>query len=83
MNRKVRILSLLLALVLSLGVLASCDGGGGNIQTGDRVNGSWDNVDFKGSELVVSLSANDPEESNMGTSILYTKGPDKASTDKV
>ncbi|MBP3436347.1 MAG: hypothetical protein J6K61_00360 [Clostridia bacterium] len=84
MNKKARILSLFLALVLSLGALASCSGdGGGNIQTGDRVNGSWDDVDFKGSELVVSLSANNPEESNMGTSILYTKGPDKASTDKV
>ncbi|MBP3437686.1 MAG: hypothetical protein J6K61_07285 [Clostridia bacterium] len=83
MKKLCRGISLALALILSLGVLASCNGGGGNTQTGDRVNGSWDNVDFGGNTLVVNLSANIPSETTMGACTAYTMGPDKASTDKV
>ena len=85
MKKHIRFLALALALVLSLGLLASCNGGGGgNTQTGDRgENGSWDNVDFDGKTLKVSVSVNQPNETTMPECSRYTKGPDKTSSDNV
>ncbi len=85
MKKHVRFLALALALVLSLGLLASCNGGGGgNTQTGDRgENGSWDNVDFDGNTLKISVSVNQPDETTMPECSIYTKGPDKTSSDNV
>ncbi|MBQ8907451.1 MAG: hypothetical protein IJY71_02565 [Clostridia bacterium] len=85
MKKPIRFLALALALVLSLGVLASCNGGGaGNVQTGNRgEDGSWDDVDFGGSTLKISVSANRPNETTMPECSIYTKGPDKTSSDNV
>ena len=85
MKKHIRFLALALALILSLGVLASCNGGGGgNTQTGGRgEDGSWDDVNFGGNELVVMVSANKPSETTLGASSAYTKGPDKTSSDNV
>ena len=85
MKKYIRFLALALALVLSLGILASCNGGGGgNTQTGDRgEDGSWDDVDFGNKELKVMVSANEPNETTLGASVVYTKGPDVTSSDNV
>ncbi|MBQ8907452.1 MAG: hypothetical protein IJY71_02570 [Clostridia bacterium] len=85
MKKHIRIFALALALVLSLGVLASCNGGGaGNVQTGGRgEDGSWDDVDFGGSTLKISVSVNAPNETTMPECSRYTKGPDKTSSDNV
>ena len=85
MKRSMRFLALALALVLSLGLLASCNGGGGgNTQTGDRgEDGDWSDVDFGGKILKISVSANQPNETTMPECSIYTKGPDKTSSDNV
>ena len=88
-----RILSLLLALIMCLGVLVSCGGvvnsgdgggGGGNGGGGDRTeDGSWDNVDFEGQEVRLCISAHQSPECNFPAADIYTKGPDTAGSNEV
>ena len=78
-----RILALLLALATLLTLLASCDGGRGNGDGGDRVGDSWDGVDFKGQEVRMSISVNQYEECSFPAASIYTKGPDEAGTNEV
>ena len=57
--KKLRIISLLLVAFMLLGVLASCGGPGSVVNNaGDRVNGSWEGVDFQGQAVNISLSVN-------------------------
>ena len=79
-----RIISLLLALVMCLGVLASCDGGrdGGN-DGGDRVGEGWDGVNFEGQEVVFCVSKHQTPECLFPAADRYTKGPDEESGDKI
>ena len=88
-----RILSMLLALIMCLGVLVSCGGvvnsgdgggGGGNGGGGDRTeDGSWDNVDFEGQEVRLCISAHQSPECNFPAADIYTKGPDTAGSNEV
>ena len=79
-----RILCLLLSLVLCLGVLASCNGGGGNTGGGERgEDGSWAGVDFDGQEVRLCVSAHQTPECNFPAADIYTKGPDTAGTNDV
>ena len=82
--KKTRIICLLLALVLCLGVLASCDNGGGNQGGGDRgTDGSWDGVDFEGQTVNFCVSVNKYSECLFPAADRYTKGPDASSSDKI
>ena len=80
-----RILCLLLALVTCLGVLASCgDETGGATDGGDRVNGSWDGVDFGGTEVKMAYSNNRViDETTFPAADIYTKGPDEVGDNEV
>ena len=82
--KKLRIISLLLVAFMLLGVLASC-GGSGNVvnNAGDRVNGSWEGVDFKGQAVNISLSVNKYVECSFPAASVYTKGPDSAGSNEV
>ena len=82
--KKTRIISLLLVLVLCLGVLASC-GGTSEVQNdgGDRVNGSWDGVDFGGQQVNFCISINQYVECSFPAASVYTKGPDTAGSNEV
>ena len=81
--KKARIICLLLALVLSLGALASCSGLGSNSDGGDRVGDSWDGVDFKGQTVRLCISAHQTPECNFPAADIYTKGPDTAGSNEV
>ncbi|MBE6567796.1 MAG: hypothetical protein E7657_03955 [Ruminococcaceae bacterium] len=82
--KKARIVCLLLALVLCLGVLASCDGGGGGADGGDRgEDGSWASVDFDGQKVRLCVSAHQTPECNFPAADIYTKGPDTAGSNEV
>lgn len=66
---------LVLALVLSLTVLVSCNNGsqGGNTDGGDRGDdGSWDGVDFKGAEVRMAVSVNKDSECTFPAADIYT-----------
>lgn len=57
--KKTRIICLLLATVMCLGVLASCgDGSGNNQGGGDRVGDGWEGVDFEGQTVNFCVSNN-------------------------
>ncbi len=79
-----RFLSLFCVLALLTGCLISCNdetGGGGD--GGELVNGDWASLDFGGETLTVSVSVNDPEQVTFKNAGLYTKGPDKHTTETV
>ena len=58
-----RVLALSLALIFTLGMLASCGKTEDVIvDGGDRVNGSWDSVDFGGQVVRFCISTNQYEE---------------------
>ena len=77
-----RIFALVLTFVLSLSFLASCnetavqDGG-------DRKDGSWEGVDFKGQTVSLCISTNQCSECSFPAASIYTKGPDKAESNEV
>ena len=86
MNRMTRILTALLALVLLLGVLASCtliDTNPGGGDGGERVDGSWDGVDFGGQEVRFCISINKYNEVTFPAADTYTRGPDTAGSNEV
>ena len=81
-----RWISLMLALVFCLGVLASCGKGeeGNNGGGGERgENGSWDSVDFGGQKVKIAISAHQSPECNFPAADIYTKGPDTAGSNEV
>ena len=82
-----KILSLLLALVTlvcALSLFTACDGPNGpKDDPGDRVNGSWEGVDFDGQELKMAVSVNQYVECTFPAADIYTKGPDKANSNEV
>ena len=79
-----RILCLLLALATCLGVLASCGDDAGTVTDGgDRVNGSWDSVDFGGVEVKMAYSNNRFDWASFPAADVYTKGPDAAGDNEV
>ena len=78
-----RIISLLLALVICLGALASCNSENPNGGGGDRVGDSWDGVDFKGQEVNFCISVNKYDECMFPAADIYTKGPDAATPNEV
>ena len=84
--KKTKLICLLLVLVMVLGAFASCtgDGAGDSKDPGDRVDGSWEGVDFDGQTLVVEVSgAKDPQNTFPACNI-YTRGPDSGtSTDEI
>ena len=80
-----RIISLLLVLILSLGILASCGGTGDVVDDGGNrgENGSWDTVDFKGQEVRFCISVNQYNEVTFPAADIYTRGPDTAGSNEV
>ena len=81
---KKRVLSLFLLFALLCTVLASCnDGTSGEIPDADRVDGSWEGVDFGGQKVNVCVSKNKWIQSYFPAGDIYTKGPDKASANEV
>ncbi len=77
-----RMLALLLAMLMCVACLAGCDGSRSNPDGGDK-NGDWKNVDFGDATLTVSVSASLDKEVTFGASDVYTKGPDKPTTETV
>ena len=82
--KKTRILSLLLALVMLVGVLVACDSPKLPESTGDpSIDGSWDSVDFNGQEVNFCISINKYDECMFPAANIYTKGPDTAGSNEV
>ena len=82
--KKTRVIALLLALCMCLGLLAACnDTTQQNGPVGDRVDGSWDGVDFGGQRVRFCISVNQYEECTFPAADIYTKGPDKAGSNEV
>ena len=85
--KKMRMISFLLVLVMCLGALSSCliggNAGRGDEGGGDRVDGSWDNVDFGGQTVRLCVSAHQTPECNFPAADIYTKGPDTAGSNEV
>ena len=81
---KTRIVALFLLLALIFSLLVACEGGG-NVVTdgGDRVNGSWEGVDFQGQEVRFCISVNQNNEFTFPAADIYTRGPDTASSNEV
>ena len=82
---KARIISLLLVLVMCLGVLASCGGGGDTVTDGGKrdEDGGWESVDFKGQQVNFCISVNKYDECMFPAADIYTKGPDAATPNEV
>ena len=79
-----RVLALSLALIFTLGMLASCGKTEDVVEDGgDRVNGSWDSVDFGGQVVRFCISTNQYEECTFPAANIYTKGPDQAGSNEV
>ncbi len=79
-----KLICLLLALSCLLCCFVACDNDDGGIDDGgDRVGDSWDGVDFGGSTVKVSVSANQGYEVTYPPGDIYTKGPDAVTTDEV
>lgn len=79
-----RFLSLFCVLALLAACFVSCDEGGEGGDTGDEnYDGTLASLDFGGETLTVSVSVNDPEQVTFKNAGLYTKGPDKSSTETV
>ena len=85
--KKIKFLSLFLALALTLLSLSACTGVNGDAPgwMGDRdEEGRWTNVDFEGASLRVEVSAHKDGASTFPAASIYTKGPDSGtSTDEV
>ena len=82
--KKTRIISLLLALLMLLGLLASCDSSNSNAGGGERgEDGSWESVDFEGQEVNFCISINKYNACMFPAANIYTKGPDKAGSNEV
>lgn len=85
--KKLKILSLFLALFLCLLSLSACSGFGDDAPgwMGDRdEDGRWTEVDFEEATLKVEVSANKDSASTFPAASIYTKGPDEGtSTDEV
>ena len=88
MKKTVRILALLLALIMSLGILTACGSDdpddqkkpGGSTTKGDDVSGWWDDLDFSDVNLRIAYNeVNDTalETAGVGNAIQYMKGPDE------
>ena len=79
-----RAIAILLSLTMLLCLLASCnDTTTGEEGGGDRVDGSWDGVNFEGQTVKYCISINQYEEANFPAADIYTKGPDKAGSNEV
>ncbi len=79
-----RLLTFVLACLMFSACLVSCGGGdGGNVDGGELVDGNWAGLDFGDATLRISVSVNDPEQVTFKNAGLYTKGPDKATTETV
>ena len=77
-----RIFALVLTFVLSLSFLASCNET--TVQDGgDRKDGSWEGVDFKGQTVSLCISTNQCSECSFPAASIYTKGPDKVESNEV
>lgn len=90
MKKTARILALLLALILSLGILTACGGkdpedttkapsGGTTTKNPDDTTGWWDDVDLSDVDLRIGyneVNANVLEAAGVGNAIQYMKGPD-------
>jgi len=82
--RLAKILCLLLALSCLLCCFVACDHDEGGVDDGgERVGDSWDGVDFGGSTLKISVSANQDKEVTFPACDIYTKGPDRVTTEEV
>ncbi len=54
-----------------------------NPDGGDLIDGNWEALDFGDATLTISVSINDPNQVTFKNAGLYTKGPDKATTETV
>ena len=70
--RKTKILCLLLVLAMLASLLIACDDEGVVNDGGDRVNGSWEGVDFKGQTVKFSISKNQCSECTFPASTVYS-----------
>ncbi len=75
----VRILCLALCLVMVMGMLLSCNDGSDPAPP-EQTPSSWDEVDFEGATLTVSVSKNQDDEVTFCPGDIYTKGPDNQAT---
>ena len=86
--KKIRLIALCLVLATALGMLSACtllvspEEGTGN-GGGDRVDGSWDAVDFGGQTVRYCISVNEYEEASFPACDVYTRGPDTAGSNEV
>ena len=78
-----KIISLLLVFAMMFSLLVACDGGGNGGGGGERVDGSWDTVDFGGQEVRFAVSINQYDECTFPAANIYTKGPDTADSNEV
>ncbi|MBQ9735249.1 MAG: hypothetical protein IJV96_00500, partial [Clostridia bacterium] len=78
-----KIISLLLVFAMMFSLLVACDGGGAGGGGGERVDGSWDTVDFGGQEVRFAVSINQYDECTFPAANIYTKGPDTADSNEV
>ena len=79
-----KLICLLLALTCFLCCFVACDNDESGIDDGgDRVGDSWEGVDFGGSTLKISVSANQDSEVTFPACDIYTKGPDAVTTEEV
>ncbi|MCQ2385110.1 MAG: hypothetical protein MJ078_00305 [Clostridia bacterium] len=86
MKKITRTVCLLLAVCMLLLTATACnDSGKKNIESGERgEDGSWDEVDFGGEKLIVSISTAQDPQGTFPAADIYTKGPDNTNTtDKV
>ncbi len=74
-----------LALAMLAGMLSACTLSRNSVNTdgGDRIDGSWEGVDFGGQEVRVSVSANQSFECMFPAADIYTRGPDTAGSSEV
>ena len=79
-----KLISVLLLLAMCVSLFAACnDVTDTKNPTGDRVEGSWDGVDFGGQKVGLCISNNKYNECNFPAADIYTKGPDKAGSNEV
>ena len=83
MNFKKALCLCLASCLLLLAFTACTPDSGETKDPGDRVNGSWDGVDFGGDTVRISISANQDYEVTFPACDIYTQGPDGSTTDEI
>ena len=79
-----RFVCILLVFLLLCSALTACNTPGEQeVGPGDRIDGSWEGVNFGGQEVHLCLSANQNPEFTFPAADIYTKGPDKAGSNEV